>query len=142
METIYQFNGEYRYLSNFWLCSFEWNNFLWPSSEHAYQAAKSLNYHEWAAICQPHITPGQAKRLGKCLAIRPDWEQIKVGVMEEIVTCKFLQNPELFAMLKATGSADLQEGNTWGDKIWGISPPASGKGQNLLGKILMQVREL
>lgn len=140
METIQQFNGKYRFLSNFWPCSFWWNSFLWPSSEHAYQAAKSTEYEDWVRICQATVTPGQAKRMGKSFTLQPDWEQVKYSIMLSIVKEKFYQDQDLMDKLNATESLQLEEGNTWGDKIWGISPPGSGIGQNLLGKILMQVR--
>lgn len=113
---------------------------MWPSSEHAYQAAKSREHEDWVLICKASVTPGQAKRIGKSFAMRPDWEQIKFDVMLAIVREKFYQNQDLMDKLNATTPCQLEEGNAWGDKIWGISPPGSGIGENLLGKILMQVR--
>jgi predicted NAD-dependent protein-ADP-ribosyltransferase YbiA (DUF1768 family) len=61
--------------------------------------------------------------------------------MTELVTAKFQQNPQLAASLIATGHRVLEEGNSWGDAFWGISPAGSGKGHNTLGQILMKVRE-
>ena len=58
--------------------------------------------------------------------------------MKKILYSKFAQNPYLAYGLLATGNEELIEGNTWGDKIWG---QVNGEGQNLLGKILMEVRE-
>lgn len=77
------------------------------------------------------------KRLGRRVKLRPDWESIKDQVMYEVCKAKFSQNTDLRDKLVATGDAELVEGNTWGDKIWGI---CNGQGENRLGKILMKVR--
>ena len=71
--------------------------------------------------------------------MRPDWEQVKTGIMEEIVRAKFTQHPELAALLLATGDTVLVEGNHWGDTCWGVDT-RTGRGENHLGKILMKVR--
>lgn len=79
-----------------------------------------------------------AKKLGKLVTIRPDWDEIKVEVMYEIVKAKFHYNPDLREMLLATEDAELIEGNWWGDTFWGV---CKGQGLNNLGKILMRVRD-
>ena len=83
-------------------------------------------------------TPALAKRYGKAVSMRPNWDEIKVRVMCEIVEAKFTQNPNLTNMLLATEDAILIEGNTWGDTFWGV---CDGKGENNLGKVLMRVRD-
>lgn len=70
--------------------------------------------------------------------MRRDWEDIKYDAMYNCVKAKFEQNPDLAEKLIATGDAYLEEGNTWGDRIWGT---VNGIGQNHLGKILMRVRQ-
>ena len=80
------------------------------------------------------------KRRGRAVSLRPDWEQVKLGLMEEIVYAKFSQNEELRRLLLSTGDRVLIEGNTWNDTFWGVSLK-SGNGQNHLGKILMKVRK-
>lgn len=70
--------------------------------------------------------------------IRPDWENVKLRVMYDIVKAKFLQNEKLQAKLLATRDRMLIEGNDWGDTFWGM---VDGEGANNLGKILMRVRE-
>lgn len=74
-------------------------------------------------------------------AIRPDWDAGKLIVMRVYVGQKFDRNPELAEKLLATGSEELIEGNSWGDRFWGVSPRGSGKGQNHLGRILMETRD-
>lgn len=135
---IQTFDGQYRFLSNFFPAKFVWRGLLWPSSENAYQASKSLNTNDW--LTASAMTAGQSKRFGKTLELRPDWEQIKFAVMVEICKAKFTQNPELLAALRATEFIYLEEGNTWGDRVWGVSPPGSGNGSNLLGLALMALR--
>ena len=78
--------------------------------------------------------------IGGEVFLRPDWEEVKVGIMEEIVRAKFTQHPELAARLLATGDKVLVEGNHWGDTCWGVDT-RTGQGENHLGKILMKVRE-
>ena len=104
--------------------------------EHAYQSAKTLNLGQKKNI-QNANSPGQAKRLGKFVALREDWEQIKINIMRELIRQKFT-NPELRAKLLETKDVYLEEGNTWGDRFWGVF---LNKGENWLGKILMEVRE-
>lgn len=64
------------------------------------------------------LNPSEAKKLGRKVTLRKDWESVKIKIMEEIVRAKFVQNPELAQKLIATGNAYLEEGNTWGDKVW------------------------
>lgn len=134
---ITEFSGEHRWLSNFWMSPLEMYGWRFPSSEHAFQAAKSLDRADWIII-GTLSTPGQAKRYGKrFIQLRPDWEGIKVDAMGSILEAKF-QNPDLRARLIATGDAELIEGNHWGDTFWGV---CKGVGQNHLGKLLMELRQ-
>jgi ribA/ribD-fused uncharacterized protein len=139
-NTITSFFGEYRFLSNFYDAPLHYEGRDWPHSEAAYQAMKSLDPkdHEHLANVRQ---PGHAKKYGKYIQVRPDWEFIKVEIMTEIVKAKFDQNPELKRKLLLTGYAKIEEGNDWGDVTWGISPPGSGIGKNYLGVILMKLRE-
>lgn len=83
------------------------------------------------------MNPSESRRLGQEVSLRSDWEQIKVRMMYEVVLAKFVQNPNLAERLIATGDAHLEEGNNWGDRIWGT---VNGVGENHLGKILMRIR--
>lgn len=132
-ETIKEFQGEYRFLSNFWV---ERDG---STAEHKYQAMKTTIPEEQATILTAE-TPGEAKRLGQTVTLRPDWEERKLQTMVMIVTEKFLADPELMEKLLKTGDAVLQEGNTWGDTLWGVDLQ-TGEGENVLGKILMYIRE-
>ena len=134
--VIDRFSGQYEFLSNFYRHQVVYLGIVWPTSEHAYQAMKCLCDDESLKFHDRNMTPGQAKRLGQKVAIRPDWEEVKLKVMEEIVTAKF-SDPDLAEMLLLTEDAILIEGNTWGDRFWGM---CNGVGKNYLGLILMHVR--
>jgi ribA/ribD-fused uncharacterized protein len=133
---IDSFQGQYRYLSNFWPATVEFEGIIYPDVEHAYQSAKTLDMSERRRIAALP-TPAEAKHAGEALVLRSDWLSIKYNVMLQCVRYKFTHHPELARLLLATGNAYLEEGNTWHDEIWGVY---QGQGTNWLGKILMQVR--
>jgi ribA/ribD-fused uncharacterized protein len=135
MNKIDRFVDEYRFLSNFFPSTIDYNGKRWKTVEHAYQAAKTLDESEKKAI-HAAPTPGQAKKLGRIVKIREDWEQIKFSIMQELVEEKF-KNPILRQLLLDTQDAELIEGNNWNDVTWGVY---KGIGQNWLGKILMSIR--
>lgn len=136
-NNVMVFRGTYAFLSNMHAVDFEWDGRIYHSSEAAYQSAKSLDpavRERFSAMAG--VT---AKREGKKIALRPDWEDVKDAVMEEIVFAKFSQNPELAQKLADTGDMELTEGNRWHDTYWGVDL-MTGKGENHLGRILMKVR--
>lgn len=133
--NVNRFQGEFRFLSNFWPVSVEYMGLTFPSVEHAYQAAKCVNVED--RILFTSGNPGAAKRLGRRIKVRSDWWKVKVPIMRELLFNKFSQEP-LRSMLQKTKGMELVEGNDWGDKFWGV---CNGVGQNWLGKLLMQVRE-
>lgn len=133
-HTIDQFSGEYRFLSNFWPLISGGR----VTSEHLYQAAKTMDKAERKEVMAAP-TPGAAKRLGRTVTVRPDWDDVRVEIMLDIVRYKF-EDRDLATLLIGTGETELIEGNTWGDTFWGVDL-ATGEGENHLGLILMQVRD-
>lgn len=133
---IARFENEYWFLSNFYPAVVEWDGQVYPSSEHAYQAAKTLDPYSREIIRQAP-TPGMAKKYGRHVLLRPDWEQAKLSVMEDLLRQKFAPGSALADKLLATGDEELIEGNWWGDVWWGV---CNGVGQNHLGKLLMKIR--
>lgn len=142
MNTISDFHGENFFLSNFYEHPFYYNGLQWKTVEHAFQAAKCLRTDEYDKI-HAAKTPGEAKRLGRKVSLRPDWDEARNDVMRECLLMKFLTNPELLEKLCATKDALLIEGNTWNDRYWGQVRDAQGQwnGQNMLGKLLMEIRD-
>ena len=142
MATIDSFDGKQKYLSNFAGSPFTWRGREWKTVEHAFQAAKCLTDVE-SEMIRGCLTPREAKRMGRSVELLPDWEEVKEDVMLDLVRLKFRQNQELAEKLMLTGAAKLVEGNRWHDNTWGkcyCRRCAGKKGQNLLGKALMQVR--
>ena len=135
-EVIDKFSGEYRFLSNFYLSKVTLDGIEFPSVENAYQAAKNFDRERRQMFTT--LSSAQAKSEGKNTVKRPDWEQVKVLVMTDLVREKFTKHLDLREKLLATGDAELIEGNWWRDTFWGV---CKGKGENHLGKILMKVRE-
>ncbi len=137
MQTpITSFSGKHRFLSNFWPAPVELDGKWYPTVEHAYVAAKTIDLQDRENI--RHIySPGQAKRYGKNLVLREGWNDLRLGAMEDLCTKKFTLLEECRVSLLMTGTAELVEGNNWGDTFWGMS---NGVGCNHLGVILMRVR--
>ena len=139
--AIDKFENQNFFLSNFYNSPLWYNGELWPTVEHAFQAAKVDD--ETAKQILVAKTPGEAKRLGRRGVMRPDWDTKRIEVMRECLQRKFLCNDELLKRLLATGDEELIEGTTWHDNYWGMCgcDRCRGNGQNKLGQILMQVRE-
>ena len=135
-KRIDSFRGEYRFLSNFYPSRVKYCGVGFASVEHAYVAAK---HHDWqhfrnVMLCD---TPGEAKKLGRKVPLRDSWDYEKLFIMYDLLRQKF-NDKELRDKLILTGSAYLEEGNTWGDVVWGV---CDGKGENHLGKLLMTLRD-
>ena len=136
-NCIDEFQGDYEFLSNFYECPVSYNRMTFKNSEAAFQSMKCCTRNE--ALPFQEYTASKSKRCGRHVTLRPDWEEIKLRVMEEIVHAKFAQNIHLAKKLIATGNAELIEGNSWGDTYWGVDIKTN-TGENHLGIILMKIR--
>lgn len=134
-SSIKEFRGLYHFLSNFHEASVYWDGITYRNNEAAFQSAKLVDKNERLQFTD--MSPNEAKKLGRVVALRKDWEDVKLNIMYEIVKAKFTQNEGLTIRLLETGDALLEEGNHWGDRYWGT---VNGIGENHLGKILMRVR--
>lgn len=123
--TIRGFCGTYRFLSNFWISPFRVEGRIWRSVEHFFQAHKTTSLVMQNAIADLQF-PADAKKAGKLLNIRPDWNKIRLDIMYVGVLAKFNQNRELRMDLLGTGVRELIDTENGND--------------NEIGKILMKVR--
>lgn len=142
MSVINVFDGEFAFLSNFYEHPFMFDGKIYRTAEHAFQAMKAVNEHDRDLIAKAE-TPGKAKRLGRKIQLRSDWEQVKEIYMLDIVRAKFA-DADLGQRLINTFPAELVEGTTWHDNIWGnctCDKCRNIEGKNYLGKILMSVRQ-
>ena len=137
---INSFSGQYRFLSNFHI-----HEMIVPINdakikvktlEHAFQAFKTDIQEEINAVISC-ATPGEAKKLGRLVKCRPNWNDIRDDVMLSLLKIKFQPGTELANKLLETDDEELIEGNWWGDKYWGV---CKGIGENKLGILLMIVR--
>ena len=132
---IESFKGEYSFLSNFYPAPLFVFGRLFLNSEAAFQSQKCpQRVSEFTTL-----TAGEAKRLGRQVPLQEEWESVKDYIMFQCVQSKFVQNPELALKLVETGESHLVEGNTWGDRYWGV---CNGVGNNKLGLTLMTVRTI
>jgi len=134
VPVISIFKGQYSFLSNF---------FIEPDGTHVegeYQARKVLPIEHGVE----NLNPSRAKAWGKKMRgkERPDWHEVNLKIMEDLVMAKFVDHENLRELLLATGDAEIVESNTWHDIFWGrcVCPQHHGEGRNELGIILMKVR--
>jgi ribA/ribD-fused uncharacterized protein len=140
MKIIDNFH-EYSFLSNFSPNRVWFDGILWPTAEHAYQAAKAASPFQREKILECK-TPGEAKRKGRSIIIRNGWDDLKLRYMFAIVKAKFEQDPGLKKMLRDLTDYWLIEGNDWGDQFWGcVKVNGEWVGKNHLGIILMDIRD-
>lgn len=129
------FRNEYWFLSNMFPCSVMWQGDVYKCSEAAYQAAKCADIQERKRFT--NLDGFAAKRLGRQVKLRPDWPQVQIDVMRDVLTCKFNQNNALLNKLKQVKGI-ITEDNHWNDTFWGM---CRGVGNNHLGKLLMKIRD-
>lgn len=136
------FTGALAFLSNFFLCTIMYDGMKFTSNEAFFQAMKTQNKTVRKQF--EGISPAAAKKLGRTIKLRPDWESIKLQVMEHGLRKKFdpATNIDLVIALVNTGNDELVESNYWHDNYWGscTCSKCGNKGQNNLGKLLMKIR--
>ena len=148
MDTEHEYEKIYFYsvrerpygcFSNFSPHPFELDGQRWPTSEHYFQASKFPGT-PYAERIRTTRSPMIASRLGRSRKqpIRPDWNDVKDDIMRRAVYAKFAANPDIRDVLLSTGDAELIERAT-SDYYWGCG--TDGTGLNMLGRVLMEVRE-
>jgi len=141
MMTIYFYtiHDNYGCFSNFSRHGFELDGVYWKTSEHYFQAQKFVDTKYLDKVREAR-SPKDAATLGRRrdFPLRDDWEAVKDDVMRQAVLKKFQTHDDIRKILLDTGDEDLVE-NAPGDYYWGCGKDGTGK--NMLGIILMEVRE-
>jgi len=131
---INEFKGDNRFMSNFYF------HRGW-CVEVPFQAGKATTTEDGEYV-QEVNNPREAKKRGRQIKLRADWEDVKVNFMLSLLRIKFML-PDLRKKLVATSDKELIEGNWWHDNEWGdchCKKCENIPGRNLLGKLLMHVR--
>lgn len=138
---FYKTKESYGCFSNFARYNIQLDGLTWPTTEHYFQAQKYVHNSERYMAIHGAATPRIAADLGRdhTVTIRPDWEQIKDDVMRRAILKKFETHADIKKILLDTGDADVIEDSPV-DYYWGVG--ANGTGKNMLGKILMEVRDI
>lgn len=136
VSVITKFRGYNYYMSNRSDYKVSFFGLDYDRSENAFQAMKCINKSQREVFCKMIFK--EAKKLGKRVNCRTDWNSIRKDVMFNILLCKFVQHRDIREKLIATCDIPLIEGNVWGDTYWGV---CNGVGLNNMGKTLMNVRE-
>lgn len=134
---FYRTVDDYGWLSNFYRSPVEIDGIIYPTIEHYFQSMKMVHASD-RELVRTSSTPSLAAKEGRSRPMRPDWDQIKIQVMERALMAKFTQHPRLKDLLLATGDAILIE-HTDKDRFW--ADGGDGRGQNQLGLALMRVRD-
>ena len=143
---VFFYEQDFYVLSNFSAFNLRWKGNTFPTSEHAYHWEKFAGH--WDAtnaagnIAVQVLNAPSAHEAFKiaegCKARRrPDWDDVKVGIMLDILRAKARQHEYVRRKLLATGDRCLIE-NSWRDDFWGWGPNRDGK--NMLGTLWMRVR--
>lgn len=143
MPDVLSFDGDYAILSNFAPAVVKFDGLYFPTVENAFQAAKSLTSLGRQEFVK--LTPSEAKKLGRRIRLRLDWNDVKDAVMFSLLMQKFRYGTRAYATLMSTGDGHICEGNTWHDNYWGdCSCPrcAAVEGKNMMGKLLTEIRDM
>ena len=137
-DVIDKFTGEYDYLSNRFSCQFIWQGLRYNNAEAAFQSSKCTDMPGRKVFC--NCSADKAALKGRDIAPPSGWENDQITIMESILVAKFEQNPSLMKRLVETGNTLLVNGSNKKDTFWGVDL-YSWKGENRLGKILMEIRD-
>lgn len=136
---FYSTQDEFGQFSNFAHFPIKLDGKIWHTTEHYFQAQKFVD-PQYQEKIRAERSPMIAARLGRNRKqkLRTDWESVKNNVMKKALLAKFTQHEELKNLLISTGGTKLIE-HTVNDAYWGDGGDA--KGQNFLGRLLMQIRD-
>lgn len=148
-QPIDKFDGtQFAFLSNFYVHNEPimynvlqddgiYRRYFVNTVEHVYQADKCMHSTDYHKILMA-ATPARAKKYGRMVECRSDWDLIKIARMKHWLKVKFSTAYLANRLIEETEDRPLIEGNTWGDRFWG---QVNGVGENWLGRLLEEVRK-
>ena len=133
----------YGALSNLYRRELVFEGEVFPTSEHAYQAGKARKpeVRQWLMAAPTPALLAMAAHGLYYWDIAPGWSTSKFDRMGAVLRAKFGQHPDLAELLISTGDARLVESASVDNKVNRLWGEVKGVGQNMLGIILMEVRE-
>lgn len=143
-DCVFFYEQDHYYLSNFSAFKVRYNGRIYYTSETAYQAQKFINRPGNAEDAFRLIVGSLSAHAAFKIAQqyreyqRPDWDDVKVGIMEKILIRKAQQHPYVLRKLLSTGKKKLIE-NSWRDDFWGWGENRDGL--NMLGKLWEKIRD-
>jgi len=146
VRAITDLHKEYFFLDNFFrqprFQVMKWDR-VWNCEyvEVAFQASKARSVSVFEAVMYLN-DPCAAKLFGNLISLLPNWEDIKDSVMWDLLKTKFSPGSQLADQLAGTGMAEILEGNTWGDRCWGVTRPEAQELEDLEDGLEMQVHRL
>jgi len=138
---FYKTAEKYGAFSNFSRHQFVEDEKVFRTSEHYFQCMKFVTTdEEYAEKIRVALTPAKCAKLGRSrdVPLREDWEEVKDGIMMDALRLKFTQHSELKELLLSTGDEEIIEDSPV-DSYWGCG--RDGKGKNMLGQLLMKLRD-
>lgn len=155
---INHFRGEYGFLSNMYNAPIIYEGIKWENTETAFmwekcrlceveikEEDKAEKFWEigdivpWTQFCML-MPPNIVKKKSREVELRPDWNEIKLKIMYDVLVLKFTSEPFREKLL-ATGDQNIVEGNYWNDKFWGVDlKETPNEGENWLGRLIMDIR--
>jgi len=130
---------EHKWLSNFYPCLIILSGTGYSSVEHAYMSAK-IPDPKWKDLCRITSSAGAIKKMSKHIKLVENWDSLKLVVMKDCLSQKFSQEPFRTKLIE-TGNQNIQEGNYWGDRFWGVDLKVNPNvGENHLGRLIMEIR--
>ncbi|WP_225781132.1 NADAR family protein [Xenophilus sp. Marseille-Q4582] len=132
----------YGAFSNLYKRSMEFEGTTYPTSEHAYQAGKALKpaVRQWILSAPTPALAAMAAHGLYVWDVVPNWAQIKFDRMRAVLRAKFDQNADLRELLLSTGEVRLVEAGTVNNAVNRLWGEVDGKGENMLGVMLMELR--
>ena len=142
-KQVFFYEQDFYVLSNFSAFTLQWRGLRFDTSEAAYHYEKFVGGGVRAEAVARNILNAPSAHVAFKMAERnkdirrPDWDDVKVGIMREILRAKADQHEYVARKLLETGERELVE-DSWRDDYWGWGPSSDGK--NMLGRLWMEVR--